>query len=147
MIWGTNVNITQTMEKFRDFFEHFQATGQTDAKYARMLMELKRASQSTFNLDCHDIEEYDPELYSQLVRYPQELIPLFDLVVHNIFQRDYPDDFELLTERLQVRPFNLKTVIGMRDVNPENIDMLLSVSGMVIRTSPIIPDIKLGMSA
>jgi len=47
----------------------------------------------------------------------------------------------------QVRVFNLNEehVKPMRHLDPENIDHLVSVSGMVIRTSNVIPDLKMGM--
>lgn len=30
----------------------------------------------------------------------------------------------------------------MRDLDPENIDQLLCIKGMVVRCSPVIPDLK-----
>lgn len=45
---------------------------------------------------------------------------------------------------MQVRPFNLEKVIPMRDLDPEHIDSMVSVSGMIIRASSIIPDMKTG---
>ena len=41
---------------------------------------------------------------------------------------------------LQVRPFNLKEQKVIRDLNPEDMNKLISVSGMVTRSSNIIPD-------
>ena len=41
---------------------------------------------------------------------------------------------------MQVRPFNLKDHKVIRDLNPEDMNMLISVSGMVTRSSNIIPD-------
>ena len=40
----------------------------------------------------------------------------------------------------QVRPFNLKENKVIRDLNPDDMNTLISVSGMVTRTSSIIPD-------
>jgi DNA replication licensing factor MCM4 len=42
----------------------------------------------------------------------------------------------------QVRPFNLETPRTIRDLNPEDIDTLVSVQGMVTRTSTIIPELR-----
>eukprot|EP00978_Attheya_sp_CCMP212_P049191 scaffold630046_cov55-Attheya_sp.AAC.1 len=44
--------------------------------------------------------------------------------------------------RVQVRPFNLRNVSHMRALDPNAIDCLLSIRGMVVRSSPIIPDLK-----
>jgi DNA replication licensing factor MCM4 len=38
--------------------------------------------------------------------------------------------------------FNLAECRTIRDLNPEDIDMLVSVQGMVTRASPVIPDLK-----
>jgi len=43
---------------------------------------------------------------------------------------------------VQVRPFGVEKVTSMRNLNPEDIDQLITVSGMVIRTSGIIPEMR-----
>ncbi len=42
----------------------------------------------------------------------------------------------------RVRPFGLDKTINLRDLNPNDIDRLVSVKGLVIRTTPVIPDMK-----
>ncbi len=42
----------------------------------------------------------------------------------------------------QVRPFNLMENKVIRDLNPDDLNKLISVSGMVTRTSNIIPDLR-----
>jgi DNA replication licensing factor MCM4 len=42
----------------------------------------------------------------------------------------------------QTRVFNMEEVRTIRDLNPEDIDTLVSVAGMVTRTSSTIPDLK-----
>ncbi len=53
-----------------------------------------------FNLDCTNLYEYDPDLYKQLILYPQELIPIFDIEVNTIAADNAMDDAE---PRIQVR--------------------------------------------
>jgi DNA replication licensing factor MCM4 len=43
-----------------------------------------------------------------------------------------------------VRPFGLDKTINLRELNPGDMDKLVSVKGLVIRTTPIIPDMKDG---
>ena len=45
-----------------------------------------------------------------------------------------------------VRPFGLDKTINLRELNPGDMDKLVSVKGLVIRTTPIIPDMKDGKS-
>ena len=42
----------------------------------------------------------------------------------------------------QVRTFNVEKTKNMRMLNPEDIDQLITISGMVIRTSPLIPEMR-----
>ena len=42
----------------------------------------------------------------------------------------------------RVRPFGLDQTINLRDLNPGDMDKLVSIKGLVIRTTPIIPDMK-----
>ena len=43
---------------------------------------------------------------------------------------------------IQVRPFNLREHHKVRDLDPSHIDKLISVKGIVIRNSDIIPEMK-----
>ncbi|KAI9739933.1 MAG: hypothetical protein M1818_004989 [Claussenomyces sp. TS43310] len=42
----------------------------------------------------------------------------------------------------KVRPFGIDKTINLRDLNPSDMDKLISIKGLVIRTTPIIPDMK-----
>lgn len=53
------------------------------------------------NLDCKNLHEFDPDLYRQLVFYPAEVIPIFDMCIDRITQRDFPEMTE--RERTQVK--------------------------------------------
>lgn len=43
---------------------------------------------SNLQVDCADLDSYDPDLYEKLVRYAGDAVPLFDealyLVVHSL---------------------------------------------------------------
>ncbi|KKP06285.1 minichromosome maintenance protein 4 (cell division control protein 54) [Trichoderma harzianum] len=41
-----------------------------------------------------------------------------------------------------VRPFGLDNMTNLRDLNPSDMDRLVSIKGLVIRTTPVIPDMK-----
>lgn len=42
----------------------------------------------------------------------------------------------------KVLPFNLDTTINLRSLDPSSMDRLISIKGLVIRTTPVIPDMK-----
>ncbi|KAI9673927.1 MAG: hypothetical protein M1817_002133 [Caeruleum heppii] len=49
---------------------------------------------------------------------------------------------EIEASNYKVRPFGLDASINLRDLNPNDIDKMVSLKGLVIRTTPIIPDMK-----
>lgn len=105
--------MNQCAQAFRNFFNEFRepaAEGgeRPDPKYQHLLYQTKQAMLYNLNIDCRDIKSFDPELYAQLVRFPQEVIPIFDLVVHNIYSESWPDEEEQMARRIQVRT----TVLG-----------------------------------
>lgn len=46
------------------------------------------------------------------------------------------------TKLYRVRPFGLDDVVNLRELNPSDMDKLVSIKGLVIRTTPVIPDMK-----
>lgn len=56
-------------------------------------------------------------------------------------------EYQACLERIyKARPFNLEKSVNMRDLNPADIDKVISVKGLVIRVTPIIPDMNKGLS-
>lgn len=49
---------------------------------------------------------------------------------------------EVEQKAFRVRPFNLDHAVNLRDLNPNDMDKMVSVKGLVIRATPIIPDMK-----
>ncbi|KAL9611663.1 MAG: hypothetical protein Q9167_003692 [Letrouitia subvulpina] len=49
---------------------------------------------------------------------------------------------EAETRTYKVKPFGLEKSTNMRELNPNDMDKMISVKGLVIRTTPIIPDMK-----
>ncbi|XP_036293170.1 DNA replication licensing factor MCM4 isoform X2 [Pipistrellus kuhlii] len=118
VIWGTDVNVTTCKENFQRFLQRF----------------IDPLAKEEENVGI-DITE---PLYMQ--RLGEEVIPTFDMAVNEIFFDRYPDS--ILEHQIQVRPFNPLKTKNMRNLNPEDIDQLISISGMVIRTSQLIPEMQ-----
>ena len=118
--------------------------------YARQLEAIRQTQVYKMNINCQHLAMHPGcrTLYQQLIRYPQEIVPIMDLVVHQEFlqQRGDPvaDEAAMGGHRIQVRPFNLQDVHKLRNLDPSNIDQLVAITGMVTRVSPVIPDLKQG---
>lgn len=151
VIWGTDVIVTQCKEKFKSFIQTYTdnelerdervASHDIDQPiYMQKLDEINTLEEPFMNFNCSHLKNFDQNLYRQLICYPQEVIPTFDMAVNELFFQLYPD--MELPHQIQVRPFNAEKTRNLRMLNPEDIDQLITISGMVIRTSNIIPEMR-----
>ena len=153
VIWGTDVQVNDCKRKFKRFVETFMDIGMTDEErfeglnpeepyYLQRLAEINILQYPFLNVDCGHINHFDEDLYRQLICYPQEVIPTFDMAVNEMFFDKFPDTE--LEHQIQVRPYNADHTKNMRNLNPEDIDQLITITGMVIRASDLIPELSEG---
>ena len=143
-VYGTRILIEDMMVEFARFLrqyrprrEVFEAT--QEPYYLRALRSAGASSEATYlDINCRHLHGFSPELYNNLVRHPQEVISCMDMQI--------AEELEQLTGLTDVpvpaRPFNLRQLHEVRMLDPEHIDTMVSVVGMVTRTSAIIPDLK-----
>ncbi|WWC65011.1 uncharacterized protein I303_107625 [Kwoniella dejecticola CBS 10117] len=135
--------------------------------YENYLKKLQMTGETNLNLDSINLLSYPPtkKLYYQLMNFPQEVIPIMDQVLRDTMIELAEEEFEnaqskyaegdldklqldLLQDELnqiqgkvyKVRPFGGERSVNMRDLNPGDTDKLVSVKGLVIRATPVIPD-------
>ena len=176
MIWGTTIRVPEAAAAFRQFLTQFRRMNDncdddlSDSdeeedndnenennqrpKYLEQLDKLHRAQnieESAVLINCQELYYYNAasqKLYHQLVEFPQEIVPLMDLVVNQEYERLYAESSSmewLGNRRIQVRPYNLKELSHMRALDPQSIDSLVALQGMIVRCSPIIPDLKVAL--
>ena len=107
---GTNIHVTDVMRSFLDFLKSFREPNALDPLYPALLEEMLRTEQFNVNIDMQYLRRYDGELFDRAVRYPQELIPLFDMCVSEFIESEFPD--VTLRRRCQVR---IARVAGVAD--------------------------------
>ncbi|CAM9351382.1 unnamed protein product [Ascophyllum nodosum] len=144
VIWGTDVNVVESMERFRQFLLEFTLEDEEESLYKSQLEEIHRTQEFNISINCKHLYNFMPSrrLYQQLVHYPQEIVPIMDLAVNEEFTKMYSEEELLGARRIQVRTYNLREVKPLRSLDPQNIDQMVAIRGMVIRTSQIIPDLK-----
>lgn len=151
VIWGTNVVISRCKEQFKQFIlryidpeaeedERIEGMNMNEPLYLQKLDEIHTLEEPFMNVNCGHLETFDPNLFRQLQCYPQEVIPALDAAVNEMYFERFPADN--LEHQIQVRPFNAVKTKNMRSLNPEDIDQLITICGMVIRTSHIIPEMR-----
>lgn len=197
-IWGTTVNLAETMKLFKDFLRGFKPKYRVAhdreqglrtrvfaspeegevTLYETYLRRMRQTGHTNLNLDMGNLISYPPtkKLFGQLQKYPQEVVPAMDQVLKDLMleiadmdQQAGMEDMrgdegdeeiaEIMGRVYKVRPFGLKPV-NMRDLNPtgtffnsirnkfygsicfSDTDKLVSIKGLVIRATPVIPDMK-----
>lgn len=70
------------------------------------------------NINCEHLRKFEPELYRQLICYPQEVIPTMDMAVCDLFMETYPQ-CQTVEKMLEIRPYNADKTKNMRSLNPE----------------------------
>lgn len=165
VIWGTNIVISDAIAAFRSFLLSFCpaqrkrmeqeeeaensmamlptiTAADLEPLYPRLLRLIHDTRIYNLNLDGANLRAFPATqaLHQQLVHYPQEVISLMDMVVNELYAELFNAD---TNDPIQVRVFNLGPSINMRSLDPADIDKLISIKGLVIRSSNIIPDMRL----
>ncbi|KAI9005605.1 MCM2/3/5 family-domain-containing protein [Hyaloraphidium curvatum] len=159
-IWGTTVNIQESMKMFSNFLLNFTMANRMrmdqpdiddlliddkdrEPYYPKLLRQIQELQVYNLNLDCANLKAFpgSRKLYHQMLRFPQEIIPICDYVLKEVFLDMFPD-VDLNDNVITVRPFNTGRVVNMRELDPADIDQLVTVKGLLTRASPIIPDMK-----
>lgn len=142
-IWGTTVNLADTMKAFREFVKGFKpkyrivhdrslglstrATASPAAVemllYEGYLRRMRVTGEANLNLDCENLRAFPPsrKLYGQLVKYPQEVIPAMDQVLKDIMLE--------LAEEDQAE--NLEGMVG-----PEGEEEIADIMSKVYKVRP-----------
>jgi hypothetical protein len=169
-IWGTTVNLAETMKLFREFLRgfkpkyraaHDREVGRRSHAFAspeegeillyeNYLRRMRQTGETNLNLDMVNLVSYPPcrKLHTQLVKYPQEVIPAMDQVLKDLMleiadmdQQAGVDDMvgdlgdaevaEIMGRVYKVRPYGLAAV-NMRELNPSGealvVHIILSTS-------------------
>lgn len=138
--------------------------------YEGYLKQMYETDQECLNVDLLNLLAWPrtKKLYTHCMNFPQEVIPMFDSVLTDIMldkaqkelqvkERLFEDgaiteaeyrsaqEWDTLyrdNKAFRVRPFGGDRTINMRDLNPGDTDKLVAVKGLVIRATPVIPEMQ-----
>ena len=169
VLWGTNINTSDVQMKLKNFINNFEEIKDDDDDdddqqfqrapyYIEKLKEVRDLDGNVLDIDCDHVFQFDQMLYRQIEDYPADIIPIFDLVVTQVYkeldmyniggQNDQEADYNMNNDEfgsehiIQVRPHNLRKVYRVRELGPSHIEKLVSLRGIVIRNSDIVPEMK-----
>lgn len=114
-VWGTNISVQDVNAAILRFLRHFREhESHTDGKYMKAINHVIEIEGESLEVDANDVDAYDSDLYTKMVRYPLEVLAIFDIVLMDMVSRINP----LFEKHIQARIFNLKTSTSMRNLNP-----------------------------
>ncbi|KAG6401405.1 hypothetical protein SASPL_138261 [Salvia splendens] len=138
-IWGTNISVQDVNAAILRFLRHFREDPeQIEGKYMRMINHVIEIEGDSLDVDAHGVYDYDSDRYTKMVRYPLEVLAIFDMVLMDMVGRNNP----LFEKHIQARIFNLKSSVSMRNLNPSDVEKMISLKGMIICCSSVIPEIR-----
>lgn len=126
-LWGTDVDASICMKTFNTFIETFAVGNEFEPYYTKQLEVMHRVENYVLNLNCSHLYHnlLTRTLYGQLKKYPQEVVTIMDKVINDIYIRIYGEREG--QPKIQVRTFRLMETSRMRDLDPGNIDQLMSI--------------------
>lgn len=159
-IWGTDINVQTCADVFRSFLHFFspqtartsfQLAAEQLPHYRALLRDLVTRGENVLPLDLRHLLAFPAtkQLHAQLLHFPQDIIPILDHVAHDeacaLFAADGGADAvaaQLGGRRMQVRPFALPQNSRLRGLDPQHIETLVALQGLVVRVSSVVPDLK-----
>ncbi|XBW36139.1 hypothetical protein QEN19_001717 [Hanseniaspora menglaensis] len=125
--------------------------GDDEPFYLEKMKKMVQMKKINLNLDCRNllVNSRYKRLHDWLLKYPNEVIVYMDDILKNCLMKtcDYDEDWLEFRDELElkfprVRPYNVENKKGIRELNPPDIDKLVSIKGLVLRSSAVIPDMK-----
>ena len=123
-VWGTNISVQDVKRQIQMFLKHFRDVNSSsqsqgteifeEGKYMKEINRVMEIEGEWLDVDGHDVFDYDCDLYNKMVRYPLEVLAIFDIVLMDIVSLINP----LFEKHVQVRVYNLKSSTSMRNLNP-----------------------------
>uniref|UniRef100_A0A914W1S5 DNA replication licensing factor MCM4 n=1 Tax=Plectus sambesii TaxID=2011161 RepID=A0A914W1S5_9BILA len=161
-IWGTRICVTDVQRTFRAFLLDFVAKPENvgddenavalpsnqrqeidldQPYYLERLTEIEQTDELHLNINLHHVKDFNEAFYRKIVCYPADIIPYLDMTVNELFVERFSKQ---LRGPIEVRPFNAERTRNMRGLNPDDIDQLITITGMITRTSPLVPEMRQG---
>jgi len=149
-IYGTSISDAAVTSDFHRFINNFKVTPEDEqSHYLTQLhkcwqSESQRANGIKFTISGKHLMSFSEELYTSLINFPTEVIPVFDRELWQIAVRVLQlDADELMSCQVKVQDLDQRDVRIMRLMNPAtDVERLVSLKGIVIRCSDLVPDMQ-----
>ncbi|MGC8599478.1 MAG: minichromosome maintenance protein MCM [Nitrososphaeria archaeon] len=134
-----------TQSKLYDQFELFLksiTTPDGKYKYREQIAKLASIGKKSIVIDYQDLLKFDPDLAILLVDTPDAAIQELNKAAFDTLKVENPAYAEEIKDEFKVRIRGLSDRLNLRNVSSKYIDKLVSIGGMVVRTSEVMPLIR-----
>lgn len=142
---GSNAALHSSSHGLRESTGSGAAVNARDRYYIKELMRIHLQGRRTFELDFSWLQRVAPALYLQTLNHPTECLQMMNAVAEELY-RDvlrHRHGMSLAEDLvLHVAPKRLPRTVTLQQLSPEHMEQLVSIRGMVIRVSKIIPEIR-----
>ena len=118
------LNVIEQIKRFQDFIEN---------SYYPILLENARKGEKCLIIDFSELSKYDPDLATELLDYPEEIIKAIEKAVEQ-FDIDGLLNFKI---RIKNLPSSNKHLIG--NIRSKLIGKLICIEGLLLRKSEVKP--------
>ena len=131
----TAAALANDLEKFLKAFKDRDG----NYKYFNRINNMMASNAQSLVVDYIDFDSFNPSLAKQITHEPDEMLDAFNEAVLSILREIHPDYEQEIRDKIRVRMGNYTVQKGLREINADLIDKLVSVSGMVVRSSEVKP--------
>jgi DNA replication licensing factor MCM6 len=124
---------------FQDFLEEYKEDG--EIKYLEPARELLSQERSTIEISFEDLEKYNQNLATTVIEEYYRIYPYLCQAVSN-FVKDRSDLKK--NKECYISFTDVPTRHKVRELKTEKVGTLIRISGQVIRTHPVHPELVLG---
>ena len=123
---------------FVEFFKGYKDE-RNELKYRIQISQLPAKGAKSVVVDYPDLQRYDTDLATSLVKEPDLFLKSFDGAAVETLNVENPTYADKIAKELHVRLRELPDRISLRSVTKEQLNSLILVAGMVTRTSELRP--------
>jgi len=131
----TAAALANDLEKFLKAFKDRDG----NYRYFERINNMMALGAQSLTIDYIDFDSFNPSLAQAITREPDEMLAAFNEAALSILREIHPDYEQEIREKIRVRIGNYTVQKGLREINADLIDKLVSVSGMVVRSSEVKP--------
>src|SRR6266508_87152 len=131
----TAAALANDLEKFLIAFKDRDS----NYKYFDKINNMMASGALSLIVDYIDLDSYSPVLAKEITHKPDEYLDAFNEAVLLVLREIHPDYEQEIRDKIRVRIGNYTVQKGLREINADLIDKLVSISGMVVRSSEVKP--------